>query len=67
MQGKVAIVKKRLLLLVTVSVAMLLTLATALALAQTEPDALDEVRCLFEGCGSVPRTSFCACSPRDAT
>jgi hypothetical protein len=45
-------VKKRLLVLMTVSLAMLMTLATALALAQTDPDALDEVRCkLPEGCG----------------
>ena len=42
-------------MLTAVSLAMLLTLATALALAQTELDALDEVRCLLpEGCGPVP-------------
>ena len=42
-------------MLTAVSLAMLLTLTTALALAQTELDALDEVRCLLpEGCGPVP-------------
>lgn len=41
-------------MLIAVSVAMLLTLSTAQVTAQTEPDALDEIRCpLPEGCGPV--------------
>jgi hypothetical protein len=64
LQGKVAIVKKRLLVLMTVSLAMLLTLAAALALAQTEPDALDEARCLLpEGCGPVPEDELMCLLP----
>jgi len=38
-----------------VSVAMLLTVSAAQVTAQTEPDALDEIRCpLPEGCDPIP-------------
>lgn len=46
------------------SLATLLTLANALALAQTEPDALDELRCLLpEGCGPVPEDELLCLLP----
>ena len=46
------------------SLAVLLTLATALALAQTEPDDLDEVRCLVpEGCSPIPEDELLCLLP----
>ena len=45
-------------------VVSLVLLASSAALAQTEPDALDELRCLLpEGCGSIPEDELLCLLP----